>query len=245
MSRLVVHNAILECTDGANTAVLTIPYSPDEAGGQPSASIFDTAPGININNFGFCRLILQQCAPITPGPWTDLGTSVVNVRPALVEGSTLACMHGGTISIVSPGQSTVEVYAPGEEPVFGPPAQEPAAPGGGFEVGGCAAAACASEFCPSEIFCAGDFCGAATTGVGGACAGAACGAANCPADACAGAACGADACYAAACAGAVCGAAGCLAAACGLDACGIDLTPIDACATNACGLDVIPIVPGI
>lgn len=122
MSKLVVHGAVLRCSQGMAPAFLSVLSTRRTTGEDKSvATILDHAPGVNIGPFGMCRsamnptvasataaaggtLTPQPCLPATSAPWSpgELRISVGSVA-LLDTDSTCRCVWGGTVSIVSPG----------------------------------------------------------------------------------------------------------------------------------------------
>lgn len=129
MAQLVVSNAQLTCSFGTSPSVLTVipTGSPVQAGKQPAGTIMDFKPMANIKPFGMCNtlsnpqvasatsaaqgvLTPQPCVPVTTSPWTPGSTTVmIGNMPALTSTSRCMCTWGGSISITSPGQTTVSV----------------------------------------------------------------------------------------------------------------------------------------
>jgi hypothetical protein len=89
------------------------------------ASVKDHKAGTNIKPFGNCKIKEDRenkpghkcpCGkPETPNPWTpgEADVALPTTSPILIEGSHLDCKQGGTIEIVSPGQSIFSVEGPG------------------------------------------------------------------------------------------------------------------------------------
>jgi hypothetical protein len=128
MPPLVVNGAQLSCSFGmAPSGMVVPPKNRVNAGGQPAANIMDNIPMANIMPFGMCQslanpqvaaatsaamgvLTPQPCIPVTASPWTP-GSSTVMIAnmPALNSTCTLMCNWAGVITVVSPGQMTVNV----------------------------------------------------------------------------------------------------------------------------------------
>lgn len=121
-----VNAASLACTFGlAPSTLMVLPIHRTMAGNQPAANITDHKPMVNIMPFGMCTslanptvasataaawgvLTPMPCIPNTPSPWVPGSpTVIVDNMPALNNTSKCMCMWGGVISIVSPGQFTV------------------------------------------------------------------------------------------------------------------------------------------
>lgn len=126
MALETVNTATLSCTFGiAPSMLMVLPINRVMAGYQPSANIMDHKPFVNIMTFGMCSslanptvaaatsaamgvLTPMPCIPNTPTPWAPGSPTVlINNIPALNNTSKCMCMWGGCISIVSPGQATV------------------------------------------------------------------------------------------------------------------------------------------
>ncbi len=128
MGILVVAGAGLICSCGTapSTLVATPQGPPVMGGGPPAATIMDFKPGVNIPPFVMCNAPANPtviaattaalgvktpgaCTPVTT-PWTPGCTTVlINNIPALNNSSKCTCTWGGSISITSPGQTTVQV----------------------------------------------------------------------------------------------------------------------------------------
>lgn len=120
----VCSGATMRCTMGTSQAKLTVlPVRTVYLTGQPMANISDHLTMINLAPFGRCRsmgfpatasataaahgkLTPMPCMHNTPFPWMS-GKMDYTVKgdPALLKTSTCSCMWGGTISIISDGQT--------------------------------------------------------------------------------------------------------------------------------------------
>lgn len=128
MGQLVVSGAPLQCTFGVAPSVLTVlPLPRVMAAGPPAATIMDNKPMVNIAPFGMCTsmanpqvaaataaamgvLTPMPCLPATTAPWVPGSPTVLlGGNPALNNASKCICMWGGQISVVMPGQFTVQV----------------------------------------------------------------------------------------------------------------------------------------
>jgi hypothetical protein len=126
MPQLVTLGATLTCTFGMAPSMLSVlPSSMGMAENKPIASIMDFKPMINIPPFGMCMtpsnptvaaatsaamgvLTPMPCIPVIVSPWVPGAPAVlVGNVPALTAVSTCMCTWGGVISIVQPGQLTV------------------------------------------------------------------------------------------------------------------------------------------
>lgn len=128
MSQQVCAGASLKCSFGMTPSVLNvIPKGvPVMAGGRPAATITDFAPMANIPPFGMCMsptnpaviaataaalgvFTPMPCMPVITAPWMPGAPNVmVNNSPALTNTSTCMCMWLGAITVVMPGQVTVQ-----------------------------------------------------------------------------------------------------------------------------------------
>ncbi len=122
MPKLVVHGALLKCSQGAAPAKLSVlPANMVEGDMKPLATVMDFAPVTNVASFGMCRspanpqvaaataaamgvLTPQPCVPVIPAPWTPGSPAVeIGVFKALTEDSRCMCTWAGTIEVVQPG----------------------------------------------------------------------------------------------------------------------------------------------
>jgi hypothetical protein len=128
MSQVAVSGAVLKCAFGVAPSTLNVTPKGAlvTAGGRPAATINDRLPMGNIPPFGMCTtptnpqvaaataaaqgvLTPQPCLPVIPAPWVPGSPTVlVNGAPALTNVSTCLCAWGGVISVISPGQVTVQ-----------------------------------------------------------------------------------------------------------------------------------------
>ncbi|MBD2427866.1 DUF4280 domain-containing protein [Phormidium sp. FACHB-1136] len=125
----VVMGATLQCSFGvAPSSLMVIPKGPPTmAGGPLAASIMDFAPMVNILPFGMCTslanptvaaataaalgvLTPMPCVPVTVAPWAPGSPTVLlGTFPALNNSSKCMCAWAGVISILNPGQFTVQI----------------------------------------------------------------------------------------------------------------------------------------
>jgi len=109
MGKLVVVNgANTKCTGSEQSSFLLVP--PDlqiEIDGLNPATIVHHIPGDNIIPFGPCKHLGEgMCAPVTTSPWDEGEPSVpFGPDPSLNMESRLKCDLGGTIKLLSSGQS--------------------------------------------------------------------------------------------------------------------------------------------
>ncbi|MDI1478930.1 DUF4280 domain-containing protein [Polyangium sp. y55x31] len=127
MAKLVVHGAMLRCSQGTSPSTLSVlPAVFTTAGEMRAATIMDQKPMVNIAPFGMCQtqanpqvaaatsaangvLTPQPCIPVIAAPWSP-GASVVGLPElkALTDDSKCTCQWTGSIEIVTPG-SIIEV----------------------------------------------------------------------------------------------------------------------------------------
>jgi hypothetical protein len=128
MPKLVVNGATLKCSQGTSPSTLTVlPAIQADADQQPTATINDHVPMVNVAPFGMCQttanpqvaaataaamgtLTPQPCIPVLPSPWSP-GASVVTIQgiKALPDNAKCNCTWTGSIEITNPGESIVEV----------------------------------------------------------------------------------------------------------------------------------------
>jgi hypothetical protein len=122
MPKLVIHGAKLKCSEGLSPSSLTVlPIIGTNADEQPTATVMDHAPMVNIAPFGMCKtqanpqvaaataaaqgvLTPMPCVPVTTAPWSP-GSSVVTIseKKALTDDSKCKCSWSGSIEITDPG----------------------------------------------------------------------------------------------------------------------------------------------
>ncbi|MCC6716251.1 MAG: DUF4280 domain-containing protein [Acetobacteraceae bacterium] len=120
----VVNTALLKCTFGMAPSSLTVlPVKRVNVANQPSATIMDHKPMVNIKPFGNCMcpanptvasataaamgvLTPMPCVPNTPAPWAPGGITVNNTNEVTLDDpSILNCVYGGVITVAFPGQT--------------------------------------------------------------------------------------------------------------------------------------------
>jgi hypothetical protein len=119
--------ANMVCPLGLGASTLIVTSNTKVLTPAPAATIMDHNPIVNIPPFGMCTSIANPtvasataaalgvltpmpCIPNTPAPWAPGSPKVLlGGYPALTNTSQLVCMYGGTISIISPGQTKVMV----------------------------------------------------------------------------------------------------------------------------------------
>ena len=95
-------NCMLKCTLGKDISRLTINEDRVMLKGAKQANINDT----NIQPFKSCSAI-GICQPALIGTWEKNTDVKVRDKPALLDISTIQCMHGGIISVDDAGQKEV------------------------------------------------------------------------------------------------------------------------------------------
>lgn len=120
----VCSTATMKCTMGTSQAKLTVlPTRTVFLTGKPMANISDHLTMVNLAPFGRCRsmgfpatasataanygtLTPMPCMHNTPFPWMNgKNDYLIKGQPALLKSSVCQCMWGGTISLVTDGQS--------------------------------------------------------------------------------------------------------------------------------------------
>lgn len=120
--------ATLMCTMGmAPSSLVVLPTNQVMTDEVPDANIMDNIPLVNIMPFGMCMspanpmvaaataaamgvLTPMPCIPATVAPWVPGAPTVLLANmPTLDDTSTLMCMWAGVISIIMPGEMTVQV----------------------------------------------------------------------------------------------------------------------------------------
>ena len=128
MPMQVCMGASMMCTFGAApSSLVVLPVNRVMTDEVPDANIMDHIPLVNILPFGMCMspsnptvaaataaalgvLTPMPCVPVTPAPWVPgAPTVMLGNMPTLDNVSTLMCTWGGVISIVAPGEFTVQV----------------------------------------------------------------------------------------------------------------------------------------
>lgn len=126
MPLLVCTTATLRCSMGSTPSTFTASSTRGGVQGKPAGTIQDNK-AFNVATFGMCRSTANPavqaataaaqgvftqalCVPSTPTPWAPGSARVQLERhPVLRETDRLPCTYAGTIQVVSPGQSRVEV----------------------------------------------------------------------------------------------------------------------------------------
>jgi hypothetical protein len=127
MAQVVVQGGQCMCSMGTTPGGIKVSSQATvSAGGQTVATVQDAGPQ-NIGPFGMCTsmanpavqaattaaqgvLTPQPCTPVPAGVWGPGKTNVlIGGNPCLCTDDKMACSYSGSISIVSPGQTTVTV----------------------------------------------------------------------------------------------------------------------------------------
>lgn len=128
MTQQVCNGALIECSFGeAPSELVVLPVRRVLTQDEPAATIMDHVPEVNITGFGMCSslanpevaaataknegvLTPMPCVPVVPAPWAPgAPTVLIGSIPALDYPSKCLCTWAGVISVVQPGQLTVEV----------------------------------------------------------------------------------------------------------------------------------------
>lgn len=128
MAQEVCNGATVRCTFGlAPSTLVVLPATRVNTSNMPAANIMANAPMVNVMPFGMCITQTNPavaaataaalgtptpapCIPVTPAPWSPGSPTVmIGGAPALNSSSVLNCVWGGVISVVVPGQMTVNV----------------------------------------------------------------------------------------------------------------------------------------
>jgi len=124
----VVNGAKLMCSFGMAPSTLTVlPLRRVNVANQPSATIMDHKPMVNIMPFGNCFslanptvasatsaakgvLTPMPCVPNTQTPWTPGGVTVNNTNEVTLDNPSVCnCIWGGVITVAYPGQTPTMV----------------------------------------------------------------------------------------------------------------------------------------
>ncbi|MCI3920947.1 DUF4280 domain-containing protein [Paenibacillus sp. TRM 82003] len=118
---------MLQCSFGVAPSTLMVLPVNRVLTSMPFANIMDSKPMVNILPFGMCQTMSNPtvaaataaklgaftpapCVPVTAAPWAPGSPTVLVANmPALNNTSKCMCNWGGVISVVNPGQMTVQV----------------------------------------------------------------------------------------------------------------------------------------
>ena len=128
MPQQVCMGATLKCSMGVAPSQLgMLPIHRVQTEHRFAANIMDNVPLVNIMPFGMCTSIANPtvaaatsaalgvltpmpCLPATPAPWTPGAVPVsLDKMPALDNVSTLNCLWAGVITVLDPGEHTVNI----------------------------------------------------------------------------------------------------------------------------------------
>ena len=128
MALEVCMGATLQCSFGvAPSSLVVLPQNRVFTNNVPVANIMDHKPMVNILPFGLCSslanptvasataaawgvLTPMPCIPMTMAPWiTGAPTVLLGNMPILNNTSKCMCNWAGVVSVISPGQFTVNV----------------------------------------------------------------------------------------------------------------------------------------
>ncbi len=128
MGKLVVMGAMCQCSMGTGPCSLVVLPTNKVAGcNVPAANIQDSKPIVNLASFIMCTTQSNPvvaaataaamgtptpapCIPAIAGPWSPgAAKTTIGGQPALDDASTCNCSYGGTISVTSAGQGTIDV----------------------------------------------------------------------------------------------------------------------------------------
>ena len=127
MANAICMGAMMKCSFGAAPSSLVVLPLNRVLSGQPTATIMDNKPMLNIPPFGVCMsmanpmvaaataaafgvLTPMPCIPATVSPWVvGAPTVMVGSLPALDSSAKLMCTWAGVIQLLPPGVATVQI----------------------------------------------------------------------------------------------------------------------------------------
>lgn len=127
MANAICMGAMMKCSFGAAPSSLVVLPLNRVLSGQPTATIMDNKPMLNILPFGVCMslanpvvaaataaaagvLTPMPCIPNTVSPWVvGAPTVMVGSLPALDSSAKLMCTWAGVIQLLPPGVATVQI----------------------------------------------------------------------------------------------------------------------------------------
>lgn len=127
MANAICMGAMMQCSFGAAPSSLVVLPLNRVLSGQPTATIMDNKPMLNIPPFGVCMslanpvvaaataaaagvLTPMPCIPNTVSPWVvGAPTVMVGSLPALDSSAKLMCTWAGVIQLLPPGVATVQI----------------------------------------------------------------------------------------------------------------------------------------
>ncbi|MDR2089316.1 MAG: DUF4280 domain-containing protein [Clostridiales Family XIII bacterium] len=125
MAIAVVSGATYMCVFGTAPGTLNVTSQVAVmVAGRPAATIMDVAPMSSISPCGMCTTVTnptvaaataaalgvltpQPCIPVPVGTWLGGKSPMISGKPGLANDAKLLCSYGGSLSIVSPGQTSV------------------------------------------------------------------------------------------------------------------------------------------
>ena len=127
MGNLVVMGAMCQCTMGTGPCSLIVTPANMVTGSMDPAETVNDKEVANLPRFIMCTTQSNPavaaatsaamgtptpapCVPVIAGPWSPGATKTkFNNITALEDGSTCNCSYGGTISIKSAGQTSIDI----------------------------------------------------------------------------------------------------------------------------------------
>ena len=103
MPEFVTDGACLKCSLGAAPGSLTVSAPKVKACGNPIANMADAKPS-NIPSFGMCTMTKSKCKPATAF-WGTSSNVKVRGLPAVDKSCKAQCLIGGSVEVLSPGQT--------------------------------------------------------------------------------------------------------------------------------------------
>ncbi|MDR1322131.1 MAG: DUF4280 domain-containing protein [Gracilibacteraceae bacterium] len=124
MGIAVVSGATYVCSFGTAPGTLKAAKAGVLAGGMPAATISDAVPLASVSPCGLCTTVSnplvasataaalgvltpQPCIPAPVGTWIGGKGPLISGTPGLSGEAKLLCAYGGSLTIVSPGQTKV------------------------------------------------------------------------------------------------------------------------------------------
>jgi hypothetical protein len=125
MAIAVVSGATYMCSFGTSPGTLNVTSQAAVlVSGRPAATVTDVAPMASVTPCGMCTTVTnptvaaataaalgvltpQPCIPAPVGTWLGGKSPLISGKPGLANDAKLLCAYGGSINVVSPGQTTV------------------------------------------------------------------------------------------------------------------------------------------
>ena len=126
MANAICMGAMMKCSFGVAPSSLVVLPTNKVLSGQPTATIMDHKPMLNVLPFGMCQsmanptviaataaamgvLTPMPCIPNTAAPWVvGAPTVMIGNLPALNSTAKLMCNWAGVIELLPPGVPTVQ-----------------------------------------------------------------------------------------------------------------------------------------